>query len=193
MASNVPPHVRPHLKLRAWQLMTEGRTQAEIAFEVSGIYPGIKVGQSTVSRWITAESRRAVAQLDDTAATAIAAAIAQLRRQISESWLAWERSKNPKKEGTQSTVNDKKTTRTKVTEREGNPVWLAEHRASIEALCRLLQVERRFAPAPPAADDALAAGTLAAALVAMAERNARYVEPAAPATPPPEPASGDQS
>lgn len=149
MAANLPIHLRRSLQLRAWELMTEGRKQAEIAADLSRLHPDVSVTQSTVSRWISAQSRRIVARLDDVASTAFAAALAHYDRLIAEAWLAWERSKAPKKSATSSTAGDKRTTRTTLAEREGNPAWMAELRALIAAKCQLLSLQARFAPPPP--------------------------------------------
>lgn len=191
MASNIPPHIRADLKAKAWRLHARGRTQAEIAAELSAVYqlaaadPLVGVGQSTVSRWLTGQTRRTLAQLDDEAGFQLVSALQDLRRLAAEAEDAWQRSKSSKKEASKVAVGEKNTTRTKIVDRDGNPAFLAECRAAIDQACRLLAVDRRFAPAP-VVDQSAAATDLAAALLEAEADDAAQDQPEPTAENPPD-------
>lgn len=185
MASNVPDHLREDLQLRAWLLKGQGRSQAAIARELSGIYPGVRVGQSSVSRWITKQTRRTLARIDDEAAYQLAHTIEQLRNIDGEAAAAWERSKTSRKEAIKTTVGEKSTTVAKIIDREGNPAWLDRRMAALDKLCQILRVDARFAPAPPAADQTDEAATIADALREAEADDQAYLEANPPAEPNP--------
>ena len=188
MAANIDPHIRADLMLRAWRLKGRGLPQAEIAAELSTVYPDVRVGQSTVSRWINAQSRRTLARLDDEAAFELVSGLYKLRGMDTELEAAWERSKTSRKEASasQGAAGSEgkaggKTTRIKTVDRDGDPAFIRERRETIDQIFRLLRVAERFAP-PPADDRSDDARTLADALAEAEAEDATYDAPPAPET-----------
>lgn len=182
MAANLPPDVRKAIASRAWHLRMEGHTQAAIADRLALEFPAYPVGQSSVSRSLARTAERAVAELATEAKIELFRQLAQLRQIDAEAAAAFERSKAPKKEATGTKVGDKATTRTKITEREGNPVWLVQRLAVWDRINRLFHLEDRFAPPPPAADPSDQPLSVVDVLASMEDRDANHV----PAEPPAE-------
>ena len=181
MAANLPPHVRKEIAGRAWRLMLDGLTQAEIAAQLGREFPAYPVGQSSVSRSLSRTAERVAADLEAEARLEFFRQLAQLRQIHDDAAAGFERSKAPKKEATGTKVGEKSTTRTKITEREGNPLWLDRRLAALNRIARLLRLEERFAPPPPA-DTSNHALSVAEALAEMEARDATHPDHETPAT-----------
>lgn len=177
MAKNLPKHERVEKQATAWALRTKGWTETRIAAQ-------LEIDQSTVSRWLKAIAARVLRDLDDEARTELVVLLGQLHHVADEALQAWERSKKPKKRGSQRTGGkDGKpgaTSTTEVIERDGDPAHLQTYHATFDRIVKLLALEDRFRP--KSADDEERGLTLAAALAAAEQVDADYQpddEPAA--------------
>lgn len=170
MAANLPKALRIEHKRRAWGLAMKGVTQAEIARELG-------ITQQQVSHYLAATARKAHEQLEDAARTYVMLSLGQTDQVLFEAMKAFERSTKPKKRARKtspdgSTRGDSPVegrTTTEVTEREGEPAWLATVMAAIRLRHELLPV-----PTTEKAEDDSGDGTVAGALLDAERRDAAY-------------------
>lgn len=172
MAKNLPSHVRIEKQATAWALRTKGWTEHRIAAQ-------LEVSQPTVSRWLRQIAQRVLRDLDEEARTELVILLGQLHHVADEALQAWERSKKPKKRGSQRTGGKgskdgkpESTSTTEVIERDGDPAFLATYHATFDRIVKLLALEDRFRP--KLADDEERGLTLAATLAAAEQVDDAY-------------------
>jgi predicted transcriptional regulator len=169
--------VRIELMRRAWALAIAGTPQTRIATELG-------ISQSQVSRYLARVSAKAWDRLEDDAKTYALLSLAQTDLVLARAIEAFDRSTRPKKSATKKTTPLKlhggttteglsaDATTTQVVDREGEPAWLGEIRASIRLRLEILD---RFAPRPASNDPQGPSGlTVVDALAAAEARDAEY-------------------
>lgn len=137
----IPRSVVVERKKRAWELSQQGWSEKRIAEELG-------VDRTTVSRYLTSLSRRALAQLEDEVAKAKAIQLRQLQHVIDEAFQAWRDSRKPEQTVSKKVVpatedggENHTIITTKVRGQSGNPRHLRNAMTAMAEIRELLGIE----------------------------------------------------